>query len=260
MDLRLAGRKLVVAGGSRGIGAAAVALLCTEGAHVYVGARGEADLARLEARVKALPGRIRTTPIDVTDPAAVARWAKDVETSWAPVDGLLYAAGSGVRLAFPQADDRDWLDGFEINLFAAARFVRHMLPAAAGQLAVVLVGANSAKQPTPGQSVSNAAKAGIWSLVHSLAVELAPMGVRVNGVFPGRIRSERRLARIAAEARQAGVPVEEMERRHAREIPLGRLGEPEEVAALTAFLLSPRASFITGQAICVDGGEVRALT
>ncbi|MCS7235901.1 MAG: SDR family oxidoreductase [Armatimonadota bacterium] len=256
MDLGLRGQRVLVVGATRGVGRAVARLLAEEGARVGLVARDGAALVRLAEELRGLGAEADWQAADVTDPtqatAAVRRLCAG------GVDALVHVAGSGVRVPFAEATDEVWRASLELNLLAAVRVVRLALPHLRDGARVVLLGAASGKRPHLGQSPSNAAKAALANLAASLAEELAPR-VLVNCVAPGRILTERRLARLQEAAARRGVPLAEAVAEDAEEIPLGRHGRPEEVAAVAVFFASPRAGYVTGQTVVVDGGWVRSV-
>jgi 3-oxoacyl-[acyl-carrier protein] reductase len=258
VDLRLRDAAVLLAGGTRGIGRDVACLLGAEGARVALIARDASALDETAANIHRLGGRASAFTADVTDAAAVARAVGEAARALGPFDALIHAAGRGFRGAFVDLDDTTWREALDLNLLAPARMVRLAVPHMKPGGRIVLLGAASAKHPYYHQAPSNAAKAGLANLTATLAIELAPELV-VNCVAPGKILTERRRDRLTDEARAAGRSIEERLRDDAADVPLGRLGEPADVAGVVVFFASPWAGYVTGQSIIVDGGAVRAI-
>lgn len=259
MDLGLRSSAVLLVGATRGIGRATARLLGEEGARVALVARDPAALDATAAEVRDLGGEPTVIRADVTDPGQAASAVRQTASALGSLDVLIHAVGRGFRGAFLELDEATWREAFDLDLFAAVRMIRLAVPLMARGGRIVLLGAAAAKQPQVGQSPSNAAKAALANLTRSLAEELAPAGITVNCVAPGRILSERRRQRLEEEARKRELPAEAGLREDAADIPLGRLGDPAEVAAVIVFLASPRAAYITGQSLIVDGGLVRSV-
>lgn len=259
MDLALRGRPVLLVGGTRGIGRETARLLGQEGARVAIVARDATELDATVAEVGRLGGEGVAIRADVTDGPSAARAVTQAIEALRSLDAVIHTVGAGHRGAFMELDDAAWREAFEVNFFSAVRVVRLAVPHLQRGGRIVLLGAASGRQPTLHQSPSNAAKAAVANLTRSLADELAPSGIVVNCVAPGRILTERRRTRLEDHARRRGEPPEGAVQDDAAGIPLGRLGDPAEVAAVVVFLASPRASYLTGQSILVDGGIVRAV-
>ncbi len=259
MDLQLRGNAVLLVGASRGIGRETARLLGTEAARVALVARDAAALEETAADVRRAGGEAVLVAADVTDPQAAAAAVQRAVEALGPLDVLIHAVGRGFRGAFLEIDEATWREAFELDFFAAARILRLAVPHLRRGGRIILLGAASARQPSRGQSPSNAAKAALANLTRSLAEELAPAGLTVNCVAPGRILTARRRERLEKEARARGVSPADRFRDDAVDVPLGRLGDPVDVAAMVVFLASPRASYITGQVVIVDGGLVRSV-
>jgi len=258
VDLHLRGRAVLLVGGTRGIGRETARLLGSEGARIALVARDPTALDTTAAEVRGLGGVAHSVAADVTHPEQTERAVRAAAETLGPFDAFIHAAGRGFRGAFSDLDEATWREAFDLNFFAVVRMVRLAAPRMQKGGRIVLLGAASAKQPQRRQSPSNAAKAALANLTTSLAEELAPDLV-VNCISPGRILTDRRRDRAVAEARAAGESLEQHLAGEAADVPLGRLGKPQEVAAVVVFFASPRVSFVTGQSIIVDGGLVRAV-
>lgn len=256
MDLMLRNRVALVSGASRGIGRAIAAALASEGCRVAICARG-ADA--LEEAAAEMGGRPTVLPmaLDLTEPDATARFVREATTSLGGLDIVVANVGGNRRKPFEETTDRDWHDLLELNLMTGVRLARQALPylRARGGGSIIFVSSLYGREAGgPGVSIYTAAKSAVIGLVSVLARELAADGIRVNSVAPGSIRfpggSWDRRVREDPEAMAELVE---------REMPLGRFGSPEEVAAAVAWLASPRASLVTGACLGVDGAQGHSL-
>ena len=262
MDLGLAGREALVVGGSAGIGLATARLLATEGASVTIASRDAARLQEAAAGIgqAAQPAEVAWFPVDVTADDAEARLTAPYDGGRA-LDILIVTVGGSIRGRFDSFGDDAWHDNYNMNVMGPVRTVRALLPSLerGRSPAIVLLGAAGAKMPYVNQVVSNVHKAGLLALVKTLSHELAPKGIRVNAISPGRTLTRLWLDRAERLAAEQGTTPGEVIEEFAAEIPLGRFAEPDEVAQAVVFVASDRASYITGQSISVDGGIGRGL-
>ena len=252
MDLGLAGRRALVTGGTRGLGRAFVDRLVEEGCAVALCARTGAAVEQTLAELRERGATVSGAAVDVTDEAALTAF---VHRSAQDLGGLdLLVANAGGATGGPtlvDADAQDWRTTLDLNVVHAAVLVRAALPhlAASDAASVLVVASISGSRPQPRPQYA-AAKAAELALAASLARELGPQRIRVNTLSPGSVLFEG-----GSWAHRRDADPEAFGAFVAREFPLGRLGTPQEVADVAAFLLSPRASWVSGTDVVVDGAQ-----
>lgn len=261
MDLGLKGKVAIVAASSKGIGKATAMAFAAEGSRVTMLARGEADLSRAAEEVRERYGaEVLAIPADVTKAEDIARIVQGTVARWGTVNVLVNNAGGPPPGIFDEVNDAQWQSAFELNLLSTIRLVREVLPhmrRAGG--AIVNIQSTSVKEPIDNLILSNAIRSGVIGLAKSLALELAKDNVRVNNVLPGLIMTDRQRQMLTVWGQRLGKSFEETRRLREAQVPLGRLGDPEDVADMIVFLASDRARYVTGVTVQVDGGRVRSM-
>lgn len=262
MDLGLKGRVAIVVAASKGLGRAVAEELSREGAEVAICSRTPSDLEKAAGDIPAVSHKeIFHEALDVTDQARVAQFVAAVEQRFGRIDICVTNAGGPPSRPFAEITPQDWRAAVDLTLMSAVSFAREVLPRMRKNKwgRFITITSISVKQPIDGLLLSNSIRAAVAGLARTLANECGADGITVNNVCPGYTRTERLEELAEAIAARSGSPREATFAEWCRQIPLGRIGDPREFAALVAFLASERASYITGTSIAVDGGLVRSL-
>ena len=239
--------------------------LAAEGAELVIAARDETTLRAAAREIEAIQGPAETTvlavPTDVTSEEDVDRLIEAAMEKYSRVDVLVANAGGPPASHFETTDVAAWKSAIELSLLSTIYLCRAVVPVMKrqGSGRIVAITSISAKQPVDGLILSNTARAGVVGMMKTLSNELAPEGIGVNVVCPGYTRTDRLVDLASRMSKQEGVPEEAIQKRWTDQIPMGRLGEPSELAAVVAFLSSQCASYVTGTCVQVDGGAVRSV-
>ncbi|WP_414169599.1 SDR family oxidoreductase [Streptoverticillium reticulum] len=251
MDLGLKDKVYVLTGASRGLGFAAARELAADGARLVVSGRDGDAAARAAA---SLGTDAVGVAADNADPAAAERLVATARERFGRLDGVLVSVGGPPPGSADGNDDDQWRAAFESVFLGAVRLARTAAEALTEGGVIGFVLSSSVYEPIPGLTISNGLRPGLAGFAKSLSVELGPRGIRVIGLLPGRIETDRlrELDTLSGDAEAARA-------RHTARIPLGRYGTPEEFGKAAAFLLSPAASYVTGVMVPVDGGALHGI-
>ena len=262
MDLGLKNKVALIAASSQGLGRAVAEELAAEGASLVLCARDQKTLAEVAATIADNSGaHVLAVPADVTIADDIKRLVDAGKERFGRIDILVTNAGGPPAGTFEQITREQWDDALRLTLFSAIELARQVLPGMKERHwgRILNITSIAVKQPVENLMLSNSLRAGLTGFARTLANEVAAEGITVNNIMPGYTRTERLedLAKMMAE--KQGISPAEFRAKWEQEIPMGRLGEPREFAALAAFLVSERASYITGTSIQVDGGWIRSL-
>ncbi len=261
MDLGLTGKVAMVAGASRGLGYAVARALAAEGAEVSIGSRDAAAIAEAGRRIgQETSTDPLATPVDLRSAEAILDWHARTIERFRGVDLLFVNTGGpppGAALSF---DDEAWRGAFDLLVLSAVRLARAAVPSmeSRGGGAILVSTSSAVKEPIANLALSNIVRSSVAAMAKTLANELAPRGIRVNHLLPGRFDTDRIRELDANRGRTTGASAGDVRAGYEKTIPLGRYGQPAEYASAAVFLLSDAARYITGASLQVDGGMIRA--
>ena len=262
MDLGLKNRVALVAASSRGLGKACALELAREGARVIICARDPECLAETADEIASAAGaEVFPMETDLTDGTQIRDLVGDTLARFRRIDVLVTNNGGPPAGFFDDFDDEAWLEAHQLTLLSTVHLIRAALPAMRARKwgRIINITSVSVKQPIDNLLLSNVYRPGVIGLAKTLSAQVAAHGITVNNVAPGYTSTDRVLDLVRARAADTGQDVEEVLASTVDSVPMGRMGEPGELAALVAFLASQRAGYITGATIQVDGGYVGSL-
>jgi len=262
MDLGLKGRVAIVAASSGGLGKACALELARESAQVVICARNSEQLAATADEIRqATSGEVLPLVTDLTDAEQIEHLTDETLRRYGRIDVLVTNNGGPPAGYFDDLDDEAWFAAHQLTLLSAVRLIRAVLPTMRAQQwgRIVNITSVSVKQPVDNLLLSNVYRPGVIGLAKTLSAQVAAEGITINNVAPGYTRTNRVVELFEARAAREGGAAEDIMAELTASFPMQRMGEPEELGAMVAFLASERASYITGTTIQVDGGYVQGL-
>ncbi|MDO8506321.1 MAG: SDR family oxidoreductase [Candidatus Limnocylindria bacterium] len=266
MELGLTGKSVLVAAASKGLGRATAEEFAREGARVAMCSREEAAITKAAEEIARVTGNRSVLPIaaDLATGEGCGAFVQTALGAYGAIDVLVVNAGGPPPGRFDDLDDAAWQKAFDLTLMSAVRLTRLVLPQMRKQKSgsIVYSTSTSVKQPTQYLTLilSNALRASVHGMAKTLSSDLAKEGIRVNAVQPGRIATDRLIQLDTDAAKRQGTTPEAVRKKFEETvIPMGRYGRPEEFAAAVVFVASPRASYITGVSLQVDGGMLMSM-
>jgi 3-oxoacyl-[acyl-carrier protein] reductase len=262
MDLLLAGKIIFIAGSSQGLGYAIAETLLNEQAIVIINGRNQEKLDKAaENLTHKTCGSVYPFAGDVTELNFSSKLYEFIQSKFGNLDGLITNSGGPAPGAFESINDETWYKAFELSFLSHVRLIRAMLPflRISETANVLTITSYSVKQPIPNLILSNSIRAATIGLTKTLALELGKEGIRFNSILPGWTKTERVKKLMENRADINNSSLEDEIAKQASESPLGRMADPEEFANVAAFLVSPRASYLTGTMLSVDGGMVKGI-
>ena len=258
----LQGKVAMVAASSRGLGFGVAKELAREGVKVSIASRDldAAEKAATQLREET-DAPILASRMDAKNPASIADWTSRTISEFGGVDLLVANAGGPPTGNFDTFSDQSWQEAFELNLLSTIRMIRSVLPSMRqrGGGAILTITSITVKEPAEQLILSNVMRSGVTSLVKTLSIQLAPEGIRVNNIMPGRIDTDRIRSLDSTLAERTGMTPEECRADAIKTIPMGRYGDISEFGKAAAFLLSDAASYITGSSLALDGGSLKTV-
>ena len=263
MDLGLKERVAIVGGGSRGMGKAAALALARAGADVAICARNEAELRKAEIDIARATSQhqLLAIPADLSNVEDIKRVVRGAFNRFGRIDISINNIGGPPAGRPSELEDSEWAEALEQNFLSVVRMSREVIPYMKQQQWGRIINrlSISVKQPMNGLVLATSSRMAVMGYAKMLATELAPFNITVNSILPAHILTESLTSSYEAQANGQGRSPEEIIKEVSKTIPMGRLGKPEEVGDLIAFLASERASFITGASIPLDGGALQAV-
>ena len=262
MNLNLKNKNAIVCASSQGLGKAAAMDLAMEGVNLAICSRDQKNIDRAikEILMKTDQNiKILSLEVNLDSPEEINAFYKEVESNLGSVDILVNNTGGPPPSSFDQISDEDWLNAFNSTMMSSVRLSRAVIPHMKENNwgRIINISSVSVKTPVNGLFLSNSLRMGVLGWAKALADELAVYGVTVNTVCPGYTRTERVEAILESQSSSSGLSKEEIEKTIAGNIPMKRVGEPEDLAGLITFLASEKANYMTGLAVQVDGGSAR---
>jgi 3-oxoacyl-[acyl-carrier protein] reductase len=254
-------RVALIMAGSKGLGLGCAEALLSSGFRIAICARGQDGVDGAVRDLRAKGGEVIGKAADVSRPDELASVFDVLDEAFGRLDVLVVNAGGPKPGPFLGLGDNDWRDGFELTIMSAVRAIRLAVPRmrSTGYGRIVVLGSSSTRLPIPNLALSNAFRPALDGVVKTLAAELAPEGITINMVCPGRIDTDRVRGLDEGRAQREGLTPGQVRANSEHSIPMGHYGQARDVGGLTAFLASEKAGYITGQCILVDGGMVLAL-